>query len=520
MKKAMRRIALLTTVVMVATSMLAGCGQKESKGDSTSATAKPSQETSSKVDTSKEVELKMYLLGDKPKDTDLVYGEVNKLLKKDINATVTLSFLSWGDWQQKYPLIFASGETFDLVYTANWAQYNQQATKGAFYEITKDTLKKYAPKTAERMYPDAWEQAKIGGKVYMLPMNFKEIQGSTIMYRKDIMDKYNISAPTSLQDEAKYYDACLKEGIIPKNLGSDLDWSGGPITTMINSKWLYLDASGVNGRYYYDSTSKDSVKLIDYYNTDEYVKSAKLAKEWASKGYWSKSALVNKVPTKDSFVAGKSGSVSGNLATLNSFYPTVISSHADWNPVVFDTYYGNAIDVKPYIQNGVAINKNAKNPERALMMLDLFRNDQRYFDLTFYGIKGKHYELAADGKKIKPLADTGNFGPESCCPWGWRDDTLVRSVEGGVPTYDQFKTSWASKAVSHKVQNFNFDDSKVKNELAAINNVQKTYGRTIDFGFVEDVDKAIAEYREKLKEAGRDKVTAEMQKQIDEFMSK
>lgn len=527
MRKAIKSLSMAVVVFMLMAVILSGCGTKDTSTESAStktestATAQPeSTAAADTVDTSKEVALKMYLLGDKPVDTDLVYAEVNKLMKQDINATVSLSFLSWGDWQQKYPLIFASGEDFDLVYTANWAQYNQQSTKGAFLELTQDMLKKYAPKTAETMYPAAWEQAKINGKVFMLPMNFKEIHGKAIMYRGDIMEKYGVQAPTKVQDQAAYYDACLKEGgIIPTNIGSDLSWNAMPVPNILNPTWLFLEAGGVNGQYYYDSTNTKELKLVDYYNTEEYVQAAKLAKEWADKGYWSKSALVNKVPTKDSFVAGKSGDVGGNLSTMNSFYPTVAKSHPEWKVQVFDTYYGGAIDVKPYIQNGVAINKNSKNPERALMMLDLFRNDPRYFDLTFYGIKGKHYDLAADGKSIVPLADSGNFGPESCCPWGWRNDSLVRGVQGGVPNYDELRSAWSAKAVSHPIQNFNFDDTKVKNELAAVNNVQKQFGRIIDFGFAKDVDKAIADYRAKLKAAGRDKITAEMQAQIDAFMA-
>ena len=42
--------------------------------------------------------------------------------------------------------------------------------------------------TAQTMYPEAWEQAKVGGKVYMLPMNYKEITAYVYMVRGDLMD--------------------------------------------------------------------------------------------------------------------------------------------------------------------------------------------------------------------------------------------------------------------------------------------------------------------------------------------
>ena len=48
--------------------------------------------------------------------------------------------------------------------------------------------------TAETMYEEAWEQAKVDGKVYMLPMNYKEITAYVYMARGDLMDKYNITS--------------------------------------------------------------------------------------------------------------------------------------------------------------------------------------------------------------------------------------------------------------------------------------------------------------------------------------
>lgn len=466
----------------------------------------------------KPVNLKMYLLGDKPQDTDLVYAEINKLLQKDINAKVEVSFLSWGEWQQRYPLLFASGEEFDLIYAANWTNYNTQALKGGFKEITKALLKKYAPKTAASMYADAWEQAKVAGKVYMVPMNFKEIQGVTAIMRGDIMDKYNIAAPVKITDLAPYYEACLKDKMIPWNLGSDMNWAGYPVMFMWNPTWGYFDSVGVKCAYSYDSTNKKSVKVIDMYDTPEYLASAKLVKQWVDKGFWSQSALVNKVPSRDAFTNGTSGYDSPNLSTANSVYVSVMTVHPEWKLRVYDGYFGRAPEVKPYIQNGMAISRTSKNIGKALQALDLFKNDQRYFDLLFYGIRGKHYELAADGKNIKPLADSSKYPPENACPWGFRDDRLVRSIIGGISNAAELRAAWTKKAFVHPMHFFNFDDSTVKNEVAAVGNVQTQYGKPIDFGMVEDLDKAIAQFKQMLKAAGRDKVTAELQRQINAYM--
>ena len=83
------------------------------------------------ADTSKEVKLIMYRLGDRTADFDTVFAKINEKLQEKINATLEVKFMSWGEWEQKYPLVFASGEDFDIIYSADWAMYNSQASKPA-----------------------------------------------------------------------------------------------------------------------------------------------------------------------------------------------------------------------------------------------------------------------------------------------------------------------------------------------------------------------------------------------------
>ena len=94
------------------------------------------------VSTDEEVELKMYLIGDKPKDFDEVYGKVNEKMKEEINATLEVNFIPWSDITTKYQLLFQSGEDFDLIFTASgWGYYSQVATKNGFLEITEELFK-------------------------------------------------------------------------------------------------------------------------------------------------------------------------------------------------------------------------------------------------------------------------------------------------------------------------------------------------------------------------------------------
>lgn len=81
--------------------------------------------------------LKMYLLGDKPAGFDEVYAKINEKLSQDIQTTLDVEFISWSDVDQKYSLLFASGEDFDLIFTAPWAYYSSVANKNGFWKLLR-----------------------------------------------------------------------------------------------------------------------------------------------------------------------------------------------------------------------------------------------------------------------------------------------------------------------------------------------------------------------------------------------
>ena len=130
MKK--HRILTVALAAAMALGSLYGCGTKESSQQAVTP-------------------LKMILVGEKPAIYDEIYGKLNEMLRQDIGAELNIEYYNYSDLKQKYSLLFSSGEDFDIVFSADWVQYNQQAAKNSFMEITDDMLKKNAPKTYEQM---------------------------------------------------------------------------------------------------------------------------------------------------------------------------------------------------------------------------------------------------------------------------------------------------------------------------------------------------------------------------------
>ena len=132
-------MSLCLASVLSASLALTGCGSSESTSSSTSGKG---------ADTSSPVELNMYLIGSPAKDYDAVLAKFNETAKKDLNCTVKVNWIGFGDFSTKYPLVLASGENIDLIYTSTWLNYYQQAQKGAFMALD-EIGPKYAPKSFE-----------------------------------------------------------------------------------------------------------------------------------------------------------------------------------------------------------------------------------------------------------------------------------------------------------------------------------------------------------------------------------
>ena len=539
--KKKRTISLLLTLAMLLVTLCA-CGAQDSGGGSSQTT--PGTENASTENTntetvkqpeagqeenttagaaqtgpdiSEEVTLVMYLIGDRPVDNDEVFAKINERLKSEINATIEVKFMSWSEYEQKYPLIFASGEDWDIIYTADWCFYNAQATKQGFYEITQEALETYAPMTAETMYEEAWEQAKVDGKVYMLPMNYKEITAYVYMARGDLMDKYGITSVASLDEAEAYMDAIVQNepSLIPIDVGSDYDKLFLYDRIWKKANWESDEkVVGIGPWQVMASVSEldDGVSVMGNYDQPAFLETITRLKDWKDRGFWSKNAVVNTQNNTESFQAGKSALAMMNANTAKSVYASVSAEHPEWDIRVFDAQEGVPPVLNSYLANGMSIFSKSKHPERALMALDYLRNDEEINSLFCYGIEGKHWEAAGDGMLVS-LPDSANYAYDSNCNWGVRNDAYWRMFEGCITNRPELNAVWQETARSERYQAFVFNDEAVKNEIAAIGEIFDTDYKLLGLGFTDDPEADIAKLREKMEAAGAQKVYDEIQKQ-------
>lgn len=282
-KKAGRRSLVTLTTAALALSLLAGCGGNNNGGNSangansgdggnagtpaateSASTAAPAE---TGIDTSKKVELQFYMLGDAPKDLPIIQDEINKMAQEELNATVKFNYTSWTDWDQKYKLLLSSGQAIDLIFTADWTQYQSYAKRGAFLAID-DLLPKAAPELQKFVPESMWEDVKVDGKIYTVPATYKEYVTNGFVYREDLRKKYDLPVPKDLASYEAYMDGIVanEPDLMPMSLNSDIG---------NNLHYIYTELNKMVGALPYGMGVKyDSPTTVySYWGSDEQKKS-------------------------------------------------------------------------------------------------------------------------------------------------------------------------------------------------------------------------------------------------------
>lgn len=508
-RKWIRKTLAVLLAAAAITGTLAGCGKSEEKG-SEETTAGEEKVTAvdevgaGEIDTSEFKTVTMYLIGAPTDAYERALAKLNEKAKEDLNCELKVKFIGWGEVDTKYPLMLSGGEKFDLIYTANWLGFINQASKGAFMPI-EDLASQYAPVSYASMPEEARKAASVDGHLYAITPNFSQYATNGYEVRGDLMKKYGMTEISSMED----YVTFLKK---VKENDPQLDPSG---FDSLNNLGIYMP------QYmgYYNLTNMKNFplvvdpmdgegKIVNYIEDPRMEEFYKKTQQWAEDGCWGKNVLSN----KDSSMLEKGTAAS----KLTNFDVWVANYRA--NPE-FDLQFYPAYPhgfLTSYIQDAMAVSSTSENPERALMLLDKLRNDQEYYDLLTYGIKDIDYTV--DENNEITMVDPAQYSAEGFCMQGFKNEDFIKTIAGSPDNMDEVKEAVKETGIETPFVYFTFNTDAVKNEVAAVQNVMIQYECPLSLGYVEDPEAGLAELREQLQKAGVAKIQEELQRQVTEFL--
>lgn len=554
MKK--KLLAVLLATAMVAS--LAACGDSSSTSSSSSSSAAATDDAApadnaaaaddaadtassddpwADVDTSEHVVITYMTTGDAPSGDKLeTYNQqmeqLNAILNEKVNAELQTYFISWTDYLSNYNLTLAQMDgSVDLVGTASdWLDAWPNAKNGAFLELSEEMLQKYAPQTWASVPAENWELCKYDGEIYLMPEdNYAQWTNHGFAYRLDWAKEAGLEDGVHSWEDMTEYFRYVKEAY-PDIIPWDSDgtqygqMAGGWITSHSN----YVSIDGINSGAMWGGTKDDLYTVYSPYmtDTDSLVEFAKLMKEWDEIGVWQTDVLNNTVSTnQDDFRVGKVAAEQHHTQTW-----TGLVSRTSQNTIYQDDpdaevgffYFGEEsknVVALSITHGAMAISAGSKNPERALMVYDLIRNDPDCYRLFNYGVQGVSWEMDENGMRIAPEgynADTDGIVTNFW--WGRNDDLEIKSAEMNWDAIDALYAEYDSIKIEYPYGQFVADVDNIQSYISNINEIHTNYMKQIAFGkYSGTAEDIIAEYQAALQAAGIDIVTEELQRQFDEL---
>ena len=158
-----------------------------------------------------------------------------------------------------------------------------------------------------------------------------------------------------------------------------------------------------------------------------------------------------------------------------------------------------------------AVNVNSEHPEEAIQLYDYIFGDKEISNMLFYGLEGQDYELV--NGRVKKLEDCW-----SAPAWMIGNQFNALLTEADVEGVWEETMKGNEEATLDPLFGFVPDRSNIETEMANCEAIWTEYKDILYYG-LQDQSVAVPEMLDKMNKAGLEKVTAEIQNQVDEFLA-
>ena len=457
-----------------------------------------------------------------PKTVDVVAKAISEKMQ-DEGLNVELRCLILDDHKTKYPVLYASGADFTMAFDAPWYKMNSLRDQG--YLLPLDNLiEEYGPNIKKLVTEEVLETNKMFGHTYGIPAYFYFGQTRGAIIREDLREKYGAPEPTEGWESLEPFLKAIKENepdMIP------LACLGNRKVAMDSQAWptVACNIGGVPGCAIPDIWTEP--KLSDAETADFFRPSCELQHKWWELGYVNKTDL-------------QAAEVFSAPETL--FYPGKCAAVQDDEPGYQYTNYQEGLaktipgaKAKGYDMSGQRSGKvkkirflrqynfvvfNALQPgDKRIAGIQFFNwimGDQDNIDMWLFGIDGVNYKKDPNMRfsEIPGTDAARNYRRMwyvSGCPG------KVQRLAKDLPKYAEEAVKFLSTPENfryHPLQLFLADTKPIEAELATVRAATAEATAELKLGSI-DVDEGIAFFKKTMDAAGRQKLKATMQAQLD-----
>lgn len=534
-------IALLCTMALTV-SVLAGCGKEpaggqadekpsESKTEESAASSPEAEEESSGAEGEaagngelEYVELDWYFcINGAGTDADLIQQALDAYFKEKLNCKVNLHVLG-SDYKDVVSNMLLSGEEVDLVMLdgGRGVSYLTYAGQDAFYPL--EELWEYGPNVKALFKDEVWNAVKVNDHIYCVPTLKDNAYIMGFVYNDTMAADLGLDVEgqqwNNMMDIEEFAMEAVKlrDEKFPEYAGMPLV-AQAPIPVpyfyaleQMVSSFAVCNVPGLEADSAYDTDT-----VFNFYESDAYREYALLNQRFVEAGVFAYDY---------NSLNGPAIYMSSTLLCPAWGYTWISEDlHGDVYKTKLKVFDKVWTDTSNYTGVGNAIGANCKNPERAMMVLDLLNSDPYVATMLRFGVEGEHWEYDGDGKiqLCNRNADVSNAGWLEWYGVYAGNLTIVDGPESYVgpdrAVLENIK-KYNDEALVAAHMGFVVDTTPIANEIAACSSVEAEYTSRLNTGQLasqEDVNKTLDEFIEKLKANGSEKIVTEVQRQLDEW---
>lgn len=454
-----------------------------------------------KVSDSAPVKLKYFTIGTPDADLKTVNIALNELLENKINVHVEYNKINWSDYGRSLSTIINSGTDFDLAFATEGDQgdYSGNARKGAWM-----ALDSYLDTLGKEMYasinPLLWEGVKINGRIYGIPTNKEVAVPEWWIYKKELVDKYNIdiSKYTTLESLDSLFQLIkLNE---PDYTVMELDQSSHNFFALEAYEYI------LNRDIPLMVNSKDkSLQIVSIFETDLSKSILDTLRKYYIAGF------IN----EDAAVKSNSGLIKGQNVFWRAGgagpYATTSWSQDTGYEVVAQQVSSTIVTTESARGGIMVVNSRTNNPEACIKFLNCLNTDPEVRNLINFGIEGVHYDLT-ESDQVAKRVDSGYAGV-TYTQGNW---FILKTLKGDPPNkWEEYKR-FNKSAIKSEALDFTPDISNplISSKLTAVSKVTQKFYSGLMTGTV-DPDIWLPRFLKELNDAGINELKLVFQHQID-----
>ena len=521
-----RLFAVILAVLMIA-GVFCGCGGGSEGGDSTLIWALPNAQQA---------------------DHEMVMKEVNKQLDELMPGT-SLEFKLDTSMSNKWALWMAGETQVDIALSGYYIDLASEISKKSYQPLNK-LIDKYAPTIKQEMkdYEFQYLSGMVGGELYAIP-NIQIYINDTDLFsiQEDKLHFFDYKAvqqiafnnPTAVKEFYPYIDSFLH-----KMYDSTTDETHARMIGNIKNfyeifvkrGYEFVGGSPMACYNINESIKTGKVKIINFYETEEYKTFIAYAAKWFKEGLICKDVLtgdVGNTSTKPYLITVAHSNFRG-VDTNNDLMLTVAEKRAaqlkdDGTCSVGITsaeqHYLGACTLGS-LMSYTSIPLTAKNPEKSMQLIELLRTEKgnKLLNTIVYGIKDTHYEET--GEHTIKAFDYGTQA-SSASKYGMLNWQMGNMFNMKV-IYPYTELTRKNAEQYYKVDHKNFKKTPVyglaftndghKNTIASIISTNEEFYLQMIGGTSKDkYMKTYNDMLKKLEAAGASKLIANYQKQADAY---